>query len=463
MKLLNYSVQEEPIGCGGMGNVYLAYDSGQRKVAIKEMRSEFLTDSNLRKRFLEEIRLMNEFDHPSIVKMLSSFSENGNMYLVMEYIDGDTLEKHVRVKGRLEEKEAVPILLKVLDALQYAHNKGIVHRDVKPSNIMIRGDGRICLLDFGIAKDLKGIGLTVGEFSIGTSGYMSPEQAEGLTINHLSDIYSLGCVLFYMLTGQHAITKQSNDHATRMSIITNEFPNAKLLNPSLSDLIISVLERATNKNMMKRFRSCAEFEKSLTSMSGTIQESKTDICSISIGRGDYDIKIYDPNNRVSTHHADIERIKTDSGFQFVYIDRSTNGSVINGEKIHHQRKIISSGMKNSGKGSSPWPPVILLACSSDYSLNWSSVEKAFNEKYGSVSVVNNRVPSEEIDQSIVRSNMDHDLSVGWIVLALIFPIVGWVMYYQWKDISYYKARRISTLSWVGFIISFVINLLVRIV
>lgn len=461
MRISIYNVQDEPIGCGGMGNVYLGSDAHGNKVAIKEMRAELVPDASLRMRFQEEIRLMSKFEHPFIVKMYASFVENENMYLVMEYIDGITLEKHVRLKGRLTEEESVAILIKVLDALQYAHKEGVVHRDIKPSNIMIREDGRICLLDFGIAKDLNRKGLTVGELSIGTSGYMSPEQAEGLTINHLSDIYSLGCVLYYMLTGQHAVVKQSNDHATRMTIIMNEFPKANLVNPNLSDFILSVLDKATNKNMMKRFQSCNEFEMRLTRISGTVPYDSESGNVISIGRGDCDIKIYDPYKKVSSHHADIEYEFLSEGYQYVYIDRSTNGTLINGEKVYHQRKVVFCHLQVSGHRSSPppSPPIVLLACSHEYQLNWTDVEHAFERK--GKNLHEPRVIEQDLQPRFPEKlkTVNESLSIGWILLSLLFPIVGWVMYYQWKEKSYRRAKKICILSWFSFAAGLIINLI----
>jgi serine/threonine-protein kinase len=127
-------------------------------------------------------------EHPSIVKMYASFEENSNLYLVMEYIEGETIEQYVRQRGAIDEDESIRLISEILSALGYAHQKGFVHRDIKPSNIMIRPNGSICLLDFGIAKDMNSKGLTIGQVTIGTDGYMSPEQAGGYNIDHRSDI-----------------------------------------------------------------------------------------------------------------------------------------------------------------------------------------------------------------------------------------------------------------------------------
>ncbi|MDR1348828.1 MAG: SUMF1/EgtB/PvdO family nonheme iron enzyme [Prevotellaceae bacterium] len=268
MQILFYTVQDTPIGRGGMGQVYLGTDPQGRRVAIKEMLAQYVTDPHLRQRFHQEVNILNQLEHPAIVKMYALFEERGNLYLVMEYVEGKTIEQCVQRRGVLPEKEATTIMSQILSALNYAHSKGFVHRDIKPGNIMIRPDGSACLLDFGIAKDMtrtgSGSGMTTTfGMTIGTVGYMSPEQAEGLSIDHRSDIYSLGCVLFYMLTGQHAVKEESSEIKTRIAIVNNPFPKAKLYNPNISNDIQKVLNRATNKNMSHRFQSCSEFETAL--------------------------------------------------------------------------------------------------------------------------------------------------------------------------------------------------------
>jgi uncharacterized membrane protein YhaH (DUF805 family) len=268
MKISIYTVQDKPIGRGGMGQVYLGTDPQGNRVAVKEMLAQYVTDPHLRQRFHQEVNILNQLEHPSIVKMYASFEERGNLYLVMEYVEGETIEQYVKRRGVLPEKEAAAIMSQILSALAYAHSKGFVHRDIKPSNIMIRPDGSACLLDFGIAKDMtrttSGSGMTTTfGMTIGTVGYMSPEQAEGLSIDHRTDIYSIGCVLFYMLTGQHAVKEESNEIKTRIAIINNPFPKAKLYNPNISNDIQKILDRATHKNMLQRFRNCDEFTTAL--------------------------------------------------------------------------------------------------------------------------------------------------------------------------------------------------------
>jgi Serine/threonine protein kinase len=371
MKISIYNVKDEPIGRGGMGQVYLGTDPNGNPVAIKEMLAQYMTDTNLRARFHQEVTILNQLKHQSIVKMYASFEERGNLYLIMEYVEGETIEQYIKRHGAITEIEAIRLLNDILSALGYAHQKGFVHRDIKPSNIMIRPDGNICLLDFGIAKNmnLTNGGLTVGQLTIGTDGYMSPEQAEGYNIDQRSDIYSLGCVLFYMLTGRHAIQKQTNDYATRMTIIQNDFPKAKDYNPQISDNIQRILNKATHKNMLMRFQSCREFELELNG-SETIVSGGTDNNTVSIGREGCDIVVLHP--KVSRHHADITKELTSEGDLYRFRDRSTNGTIIDGEKVHHNEKNWVNHWRHR-----LYPSVFLAG---EAEVKWETIEEAFRKK-----------------------------------------------------------------------------------
>ncbi|GHV31067.1 hypothetical protein AGMMS4952_19060 [Spirochaetia bacterium] len=363
MQISIYNVQDKPLGQGGMGKVYLGTDSKGNLVAIKEMLAEFVTDSDLRARFHQEVKISSQMEHPSIVKMYASFEEAGNLYLVMEYVEGETIEQYVRQRGAIDESEAIRLMCETLSALGYAHQKGFVHRDIKPSNIMIRPNGSVCLLDFGIAKDMNSNGLTVGQVTIGTDGYMSPEQAGGYNIDHRSDIYSLGCVLFYMLTGHHAIEKRSNDLETRMAIIQNDFPQALDYNPNVSAKTQKILNKATHKNMQQRFSSCREFELELNG-GKTMAANNND--SISIGRENCDINV--SHQKVSRHHADIKIVVQSGHTKYLFQDRSSNGTMIDGRKIHNgEIEIVPQNH-----------PVILLAGAAE--LRWDAVEEALRKR-----------------------------------------------------------------------------------
>lgn len=430
MRISIYDVNDEPIGRGGMGQVYLGTDAKGNKLAIKEMNADFVADSNLRARFHQEINILSKLDHRSIVKMYASFEERGNLYLVMEYVEGETIAQYVKRRGPIEETKSIIFLLDILSALGYAHQRGYVHRDIKPSNIIIRPDESICLLDFGIAKDLNRTGgLTVGQLSIGTDGYMSPEQAEGYNIDQRSDIYSLGSVLFYMLTGRHAISKQKNDFETRMSIIGSDFPKAQQYNPSISDNLQEILDKATHKNMLLRFQSCREFELEVSS-NKTVVDNPNHTHIITIGRENCTITMSHP--KVSRHHADVERINY-NGYGYLFKDRSANGTVIDGEKIHNGIKEIYP--KRNGK-----KPIILLA--GVVQLDWNSVEGAFGHQYPDMSEPSGHdtnPPTAVPESSSNTGQYTPQSATGWLVAIYIFAVLGGFLGLVF-GISVYKSK-----------------------
>jgi serine/threonine-protein kinase len=421
MRISIYDVQDKPLGQGGMGKVYLGSDNKGNLVAIKEMLAEYVTDSDLRARFHQEVKISSQMEHPSIVKMYASFEENSNLYLVMEYIEGETIEQYVGQRGAIDEGEAIRLMCEILSALGYAHQKGFVHRDIKPSNIMIRPNGSICLLDFGIAKDMNSNGLTIGQVTIGTDGYMSPEQAGAYNIDHRTDIYSLGCVFFYMLTGHHAIEKRPNDHETRMAIIQNDFPQAVGYNHNISANTQKILNKATHKNMQLRFQSCREFELELN---GGMTMAVDNTNSVSIGRENCDINV--PHQKVSRHHADISIIFKSGHNKYLFKDRSTNGTMVDGRKIHNDE--IEIDLQTY--------PAILLA--GNAGLGWDIIEEAFRKRgiIGKPSqtisvysdpidnpVYKQAIPSNHIDPVVkAKSKKTWVFAAAAIVAAVIFGV-----------------------------------------
>lgn len=412
MKISIYNVKDVPIGGGGMGEVYLGWDSNGNAVAIKKMRAELTADANLRTFFHREVNTLKQLEHQSIVKMYASFEEKSNLYLVMEYVEGETIEQYVKRKGTITENDAIDLLSDILPAIGYLHQKGFVHRDIKPSNIMIRPNGKACLLDFGIVKDMNhSSGHTINQI-IGTDGYMSVEQAEGMSIDHRSDIYSLGCVLYYMLVGNHAIQKQSNDYATRMAIIKSTFPRAKDFNPDLSDNIQHILNRATDKNMLCRFQSCREFELELSSRT-TVVSSNCRNNVLSIGREDCDIVITHP--KVSRHHLDIIKELASEGDFYRLNDRSANGTILNGEKFQNQEKtwLIHWSYKNT--------PNILLA--GEVELKWADVEAAFAKKRSITKPPVKETPLTP-KPTLPPKVVEGEDAIGWLVAIYIFAALG---------------------------------------
>lgn len=387
-QIANYTIDDEPIARGGMGQIFRGRDSQGNAVAIKEILPEFATDWTILSRIEKEVEFLVKVDHPSIVKLYSAFMDDAskNYYIVMEMVDGLNIEQYVKKNGPIPPEQAVEQMLKILEALQCVHNAHIVHRDIKPSNIMIRENGNICLLDFGVAKDMDNAGMTVVGSVIGTNGYMSPEQADGLSINTRSDIYSLGCVFYYMLTGHHAFSTLASEFETRDAIINQEFPRLSKYKPGLPDLLQKVLDKATDKNMMKRYQTCYEFMAALRngtqiSNRGTSGERVT----ISVGREKCDITIKDSALKISRHHADIELKEFTGGKYYVFTDCSANGTIINRELIHNRSLQIPA--------SAPIPEIFLAGVTEGY-LDWSNVINELNERAKALNSPDTEAPSE---------------------------------------------------------------------
>jgi eukaryotic-like serine/threonine-protein kinase len=194
---------EELVGSGGMSSVYRAHDSLlERDVALKILHSTYLEDEEAVERFRREARSVAQLSHPNVVTVIDRGEEDGRQFIVFEYVHGDTLKDHVEQRGPLSPGEALAIAIDVGEGLAYAHDRGIVHRDVKPQNVLLNGSGPAKVTDFGIARSVDvEHGVTETGTVIGTGDYIAPEQASGHAVVPASDVYGLGCVLFELLTG----------------------------------------------------------------------------------------------------------------------------------------------------------------------------------------------------------------------------------------------------------------------
>ena len=198
-----YSI-ESLVGVGGMANVYRGTDlKTGNQIAVKVLKDEFLDNEELVRRFKNESKAISILSHPNIVKVYDvSVTDNCNTSS-MEYVDGITLKEYLKQRGgALTWKETVHFATQILSALQHAHSKGIIHRDVKPQNIMLLADGSIKMMDFGIARFSRAQSQTVSDKAIGSVHYISPEQAKGSKIDYRTDLYSLGVMMYEMLTGK---------------------------------------------------------------------------------------------------------------------------------------------------------------------------------------------------------------------------------------------------------------------
>ncbi|MCQ2487739.1 MAG: Stk1 family PASTA domain-containing Ser/Thr kinase [Clostridia bacterium] len=248
----------EIIGVGGMAVVYKAYDNiDDRIVAIKILKEEFLANEEFRRRFKNESKAIAVLSHPNIVKVYDVSFGDRLQYIVMEYIDGITLKEYIEQQKVINWKEAVHFSTQILRALQHAHDKGIVHRDVKPQNIMLLQNGAIKVTDFGIARFSRGETRTMTESAIGSVHYISPEQARGEITDDKADIYSVGVVLYEMITGKLPF---ESDSAVSVAImqLQNEAVHPRDINPQIPIGLEQITLRAMQKHTKDRYQSAAE-------------------------------------------------------------------------------------------------------------------------------------------------------------------------------------------------------------
>ncbi len=249
---------EARIGSGGMSTVYRAFDETlERQVAIKLMNREVTSDSDQLERFRREARAVAQLSHPHIVGVIDAGEDEGRPYIVFEYVEGETLKERIRRNGRLALAEAVAYGIEIARALGAAHARHIVHRDVKPQNVLIDDEGSAKVTDFGIARTLDEEGLTADGRVLGTTDYVSPEQALGQDVTGQSDLYSLGIVLYEMVTGEVPF-KGENQVAVAMKHVREEVPDVQVRRPEVSSALAAVIDTATAKHREDRYADDAE-------------------------------------------------------------------------------------------------------------------------------------------------------------------------------------------------------------
>lgn len=456
------------IGKGGMGCVYEALDSNKNKIALKMMSAKVAVHPDYHEMFDLEVRSLKKLSHPSIVKIVGEpFSDSeGNLFLPMEFVEGKTISQIVQANGAFNEQESLSIFIKLLDAFSYIHNHSCIHRDVKPSNIMIRQDGSICVIDFGIAKDSKtSTGKTIGRV-VGTDGYMSPEQANGYNIDTRTDIYSLGCLLHYMLTGTHAIPKQSNDYDTICAILENNFPLVGDKGFTVSDKTQNAILTAVNKNMTLRFQTAEEFKAALVGTSMTKPSYTITVGRLNPALGpsrNCDIIMH--GEYVSSYHLDIiwePQGENGSSYKVTIKDHSTNGTGINGIKIKNESSsfIVNKSIKSLMKDSSSLPQVMIAGLAS-HTLEWETVLNILFEKMDlPTSVLNSDNTNDAITTpSLNPQPVADDITVGYGILCFVVPIAGWVLGAIWKSGNPIKAKSANKLAWYGFLFNLVVSFL----
>ncbi|MGI8413394.1 MAG: protein kinase domain-containing protein [Solirubrobacteraceae bacterium] len=244
---------EARIGSGGMSTVYRALDETlQRQVAVKLMNREVASESDQLERFRREARAVAQLSHPHIVGVIDAGEDEGRPYIVFEYVEGENLKQRIQRLGRLPIAEAVAYAIEIARALQVAHAHHIVHRDVKPQNVLIDAQGSAKVTDFGIARLLNEHGLTDDGRVLGTTDYVAPEQALGHPVTGHSDLYSLGVVLYEMLTGEVPF-KGENQVAVAMKHVRETLPDVQSRRPEVSAALAAVLDSATAKHQNDRY------------------------------------------------------------------------------------------------------------------------------------------------------------------------------------------------------------------
>ncbi len=246
------------VGVGGMAVVYKAYDNiDDRIVAVKILKDEYLTNEEFRRRFKNESKAIAVLSHKNIVKVFDVSFGDRLQYIVMEYIEGVTLKEYIEERGVIDWNEALYFSIQILRALQHAHDKGIVHRDVKPQNIMLLENGTIKVTDFGIARFSHSETRTMTEKAIGSVHYISPEQAKGELTDEKADLYSIGVVLYEMLTGKLPFEAESAVSVALMQV-NNEPALPRSINPNIPVGFEQITMKAMQKSTRDRYQTASE-------------------------------------------------------------------------------------------------------------------------------------------------------------------------------------------------------------
>ena len=251
------------IGEGGMANVYLAWDTIlEREVAVKILRGDLAEDEKFIRRFQREANSASSLRHPNIVEMYDVGEDNGKYFIVMEYVDGKTLKSLIKKRGALNLNEAIDIMLQLASGIACAHDSYIIHRDIKPQNVLILEDGRVKITDFGIAMALNSKELTQTNSVMGSVHYLPPEQASGNGSTIKSDIYSLGILMFELLTGKVPF---KGDNAVEIAIkhMKDQIPSVCSFNDSIPQSVENIILKACAKNPKNRYDSVAEMYEDL--------------------------------------------------------------------------------------------------------------------------------------------------------------------------------------------------------
>ena len=261
------------LGEGGMANVYLAHDTIlDRNVAVKVLRGDLASDDKFVRRFQREALSASSLSHPNIVEMYDVGEDDGQYYIVMEYVDGKTLKQLLKARGHLSITEVVDIMMQLTDGMAHAHDSYIIHRDIKPQNIMILANGMIKITDFGVATALNSTQLTQTNSVMGTVHYLPPEQANGKGSTIRSDIYSMGIMMYELLTG---LVPYKGDNAVEIALkhLKEPLPSVRKQNSAVPQALENVIIKATAKNPKNRYNDAREMHEDIKT---ALDESRVD-------------------------------------------------------------------------------------------------------------------------------------------------------------------------------------------
>lgn len=457
-----YQIQKV-LGEGGMGKVYLArHNETGVLAAIKELHPEAALADQYRLRFQREGEVLARLNHPGVVQFYDFKIIDGALYLIMEYAHGVSLSKHIlNSTGPLSVEKTQQLMLKILDTFAYAHAAGIIHRDVKPDNIIVTPEYNIKILDFGIAKIKNGKGLTTGGTVMGTPSYMSPEQVRGRQVDQRSDIYSIGVLMHFLVTGQPPYNEREiSVFDINQKTLREPLPRANTIYPAVPEYIQEIIDKATQKDPDQRFQTCTEFktafmkhsirnadknwvepEKQCQNINNNPQEMNT----ITIGRDQScDIIINDNSGNVSRRHAEISV----SGGSYVFRDVSINGTIVNGQRILHNKILIQPGAQILLAGIIPvgWDKIMARLPLSGTVVSEAVKKTEIQQNYPQA---NYAQQPESIHNSYMPPSKPDKLGIGWGILAFLIPLAGFIMYFSWKADTPNRANAAGGLGLLG--------------
>ena len=336
----------EKIGAGGMSIVYKAKDNRlQRYVAIKELREEFVQDDEFVSKFRKEALSAASLSHPNIVGIYDVGSDHELHYIVMEYVEGQTLKQVIAEKGPFDAKTVLELGIQMVSALKHAHSKKIIHRDIKPQNILMTNDGTLKVTDFGIAKAVDSSTIVASGNAIGSVHYFSPEQAKGKFVNESSDLYSCGIVLFELATKR--LPFEADSHISiALKHINEELPRPSSINPAIPENLENLILKATSKNQVDRYQNADEM---LRDMRGILQNP------------DYVVKNNKLVERTILLSAEETQLLRDKGNDMIYKRENIEEKEESQSSIYEENVSFNKGTDESNEDEVPTLYKVLIS------------------------------------------------------------------------------------------------------